>query len=76
MYLDTVVRYRDSVLPASVKKRIAIEAGIADFWFKYIGFEGRIIGMNSFGESAPANQLFELFGFTVDNIVRKAKEIL
>ncbi|MFD0966822.1 transketolase [Seminibacterium arietis] len=68
--------YRDSVLPASVKKRIAIEAGIADFWFKYIGFEGRIIGMNSFGESAPANQLFELFGFTVDNIVRKAKEIL
>ena len=68
--------YRESVLPAAVAKRVAIEAGIADFWYKYVGFEGRVVGMNSFGESAPADQLFKLFGFTVDNVVAKAKEIL
>ena len=70
------VAYRESVLPAAVTKRVAIEAGIADFWYKYVGFEGRVVGMNSFGESAPADQLFKLFGFTVDNVVAKAKEIL
>lgn len=68
--------YRESVLPSTVTKRVAIEAGIADFWYKYVGFEGRIVGMNSFGESAPAEELFKLFGFTVENVVNKAKEIL
>ena len=68
--------YRESVLPSSVTKRVAIEAGISDVWYKYVGFSGRIVGMNSFGESAPADQLFKLFGFTVDNVVAKAKEIL
>lgn len=68
--------YRESVLPSSVTKRVAIEAQLSDFWYKYVGFEGRIVGMNSFGESAPADQLFKLFGFTVENIVAKAKEIL
>lgn len=68
--------YRESVLPSSVTKRVAIEAQLSDFWYKYVGFEGRIVGMNSFGESAPADQLFKLFGFTVDNVVAKAKEIL
>ncbi|KAE9540585.1 transketolase [Ursidibacter maritimus] len=68
--------YREFVLPSSVTKRVAIEAGIADFWYKYVGFGGRIVGMNSFGESAPAGELFKLFGFTVENVVAKAKEIL
>lgn len=68
--------YRESVLPSNVTKRVAIEAGITDFWYKYVGFGGRIVGMNSFGESAPADQLFKLFGFTVENVVAKAKEIL
>lgn len=68
--------YRESVLPSSVTKRVAIEAQIADFWYKYVGLEGRIVGMNRFGESAPADQLFKLFGFTVENVVAKAKEIL
>lgn len=68
--------YRESVLPSNVTKRVAIEAGIADFWYKYVGFNGRVVGMNSFGESAPADQLFKLFGFTVENVVAKAKEIL
>ncbi|WP_032093563.1 transketolase [Necropsobacter rosorum] len=68
--------YREQVLPTAVTKRLAIEAGISDFWYKYVGLEGRIVGMHGFGESAPADQLFELFGFTVDNIVAKAKEML
>ncbi|EKG0409396.1 transketolase [Vibrio cholerae] len=68
--------YREAVLPAAVTKRIAIEASIADFWYKYVGFGGRIIGMTSFGESAPAGELFKLFGFTTENVVKQAKELL
>jgi len=68
--------YRESVLPSEVTARIAIEAGIADFWYKYVGFDGRIIGMTSFGESAPAGELFKLFGFTVENVVKTAQELL
>ena len=68
--------YREAVLPSDVTSRIAIEAGIADFWYKYVGFDGRIIGMTTFGESAPADQLFEMFGFTVENVVNTAKELL
>ncbi|GLX63887.1 MULTISPECIES: transketolase [Proteus] len=68
--------YREAVLPASVKARVAIEAGIADYWFKYVGLDGAIVGMHSFGESAPANELFEEFGFTVENVVTQAKSLL
>ncbi|EHR0756507.1 transketolase [Vibrio parahaemolyticus] len=68
--------YREAVLPSDVTARIAIEAGIADFWYKYVGFDGHIIGMTTFGESAPADQLFEMFGFTVENVVNTAKELL
>ncbi|ABM00962.1 transketolase [Shewanella amazonensis] len=68
--------YKEAVLPASVTKRVAVEAGIADYWYKYVGLNGRIIGMTSFGESAPANQLFEMFGFTVDKVVAAAEELL
>ncbi|MDE1238829.1 transketolase [Vibrio aestuarianus] len=68
--------YREAVLPADVTKRIAIEAGIADFWYKYVGFGGKIIGMTTFGESAPADQLFEMFGFTTENVVKIANELL
>ncbi|WP_338418984.1 transketolase-like TK C-terminal-containing protein, partial [Raoultella ornithinolytica] len=68
--------YRESVLPKAVSARVAIEAGIADYWFKYVGLNGAIVGMTTFGESAPAEQLFEAFGFTVDNVVAKAKALL
>ncbi|AZL86650.1 transketolase [Aliivibrio salmonicida] len=68
--------YREAVLPSSVTKRIAIEAGIADFWHKYVGFGGKIIGMTTFGESAPAEELFKMFGFTTENAVKTAKELL
>jgi transketolase len=68
--------YKEAVLPANVTKRLAVEAGIADYWYKYVGLNGRIIGMTSFGESAPANQLFEMFGFTVDKVVEAGKALL
>ncbi|PSU59420.1 transketolase [Photobacterium phosphoreum] len=68
--------YRESVLPANVTARIAIEAGIADYWYKYVGLNGRIIGMTTFGESAPADELFTMFGFTVENIVNNANALL
>ena len=68
--------YREAVLPADVRARVAVEAGIADFWYKYVGFDGRIIGMTTFGESAPAGELFKMFGFTVENVVKAANEVL
>lgn len=68
--------YKQDVLPLQVGARIAIEASHADYWYKYVGLEGRIIGMTSFGESAPAPALFEHFGFTVDNVVATAEELL
>jgi transketolase len=67
--------YRESVLPSSVTARVAIEAGIADFWYKYVGFGGKIVGMTTFGESAPAGELFKMFGFTTENVVSTAKTV-
>ena len=68
--------YKQAVLPVEVGARIAIEAAHADYWYKYVGLDGRIIGMTTYGESAPAGQLFEEFGFTVDNILAVAEELL
>ena len=51
--------YRESVLPSSVRRRVAIEAGISDYWYKYVGLDGKVVGMNTFGESAPADELFK-----------------
>jgi transketolase len=68
--------YREKVLPRAVTKRIAIEAGHADYWYKYVGLDGRVIGMTTYGESAPAEDLFKHFGFTKENVVKQAKELL
>ncbi|SDS78659.1 transketolase [Halopseudomonas litoralis] len=68
--------YRQAVLPLEVGARIAIEAAHADYWYKYVGLDGRVVGMHSYGESAPAGELFEEFGFTVDNILLVADELL
>ncbi len=68
--------YRQAVLPLEVGARIAIEAAHADYWYKYVGLDGRIIGMHTYGESAPAGELFEAFGFTLDNILAVADELL
>lgn len=67
--------YKASVLPASVTARVAVEAAVSDGWYKYAGLNGKVIGMNRFGESAPAGQLFEEFGFTVDNVVSAIDEV-
>ena len=64
--------YRESVLPAAVTNRVAIEAGVSDLWYKYVGLNGKVIGLDRFGESAPAEELFKLFGFTVDHVVEVA----
>ena len=68
--------YRESVLPSSVRARVAVEAAASDWWRKYVGLDGRVVGMTSFGESAPAGELFAHFGFTVENVVRQALELL
>ncbi|WKE65135.1 transketolase [Gallaecimonas kandeliae] len=65
--------YKESVLPAAVTKRVAVEALIADYWYKYVGLNGAVVGMTTFGESAPAGDLFKHFGFTVDNVVAVAE---
>jgi transketolase len=67
--------YRNSVLPQGVK-RVAVEAGVTDGWYKYVGLDGKVVGLNRFGESAPAGQLFKHFGFTPENVAKVVEEIL
>lgn len=67
--------YRDSVLPPSVTKRVAVEALSKDSWYKYIGLNGAIVGMDTFGESAPAGDLYQHFGITVDAVVAAANSL-
>jgi transketolase len=68
-------QYKESVLPSSVTKRVAIEAAHTDFWYKYVGFNGSVVGMTTFGESAPGAVLLEHFGFTVDNVVKTVSKL-
>ena len=68
--------YREAVLPSDVLARVAVEALHADFWYKYVGLDGRVVGMTTFGESAPAGELMKLFGFTVDNVVAVVEDVL
>ena len=68
--------YKESVLPKSVRKRVAVEA-LSDFgWYRYVGLDGAVVSMKGFGASGPANVLFEEFGFTVDNVVKAVKGIM
>ena len=68
--------YREAVLPSDVLARVAVEAAHADYWYKFVGLDGRVVGMTTFGESAPAADLMEYFGFTVDAVVAAAEEVL
>ena len=68
--------YRESVLPASVSARVAVEAAVTEGWYKYVGLNGAVVGINRFGESAPAAELFEFFGFTVDKVVEAVNSVL
>ena len=68
--------YKESVLPAAVTNRVAVEAGVTDGWWKYVGTNGKVVGIDRFGESAPAGQLFKEFGFTVENVVKNVEAVL
>ena len=68
--------YRESVLPSSVRARVAVEAGVPDGWYQYVGSEGTVVGMRTFGESAPAGDLFRYFGFTVEKVVEAVEGVL
>ena len=68
--------YRDQVLPPTCEKRVAVEAASTFGWERYVGFKGKVIGMQSYGASGPIAQLMEKFGFTVDNVVAKVKELI
>ena len=68
--------YKESVLPAAVTARVAVEAAVTDGWYKYVGMNGAVVGIDRFGESAPAEQLFKEFGFTVENVVKAIKSVL
>ncbi|MEO5342944.1 MAG: transketolase [Gammaproteobacteria bacterium SHHR-1] len=68
--------YKESVLPAACTARVAVEAAVTDGWYKYVGMNGKVIGINRFGESAPAGQLFKEFGFTVENVVQAVEAVL
>jgi len=67
--------YRESVLPSDVTARVAVEAGVTDFWFKYVGLNGKVIGIDRFGESAPASDLFKYFGFTAENVAKAVESV-
>jgi transketolase len=68
--------YRQQVLPIEVSARVAVEAAHEDYWYKFVGLDGRVVGMSTFGESAPGGQLMEYFGFTVDNVVAAVEEVI
>jgi transketolase len=68
--------YRESVLPSGVTARVAVEAAVTDGWYKYVGMNGKVIGINRFGESAPAGLLFKEFGFTVENVVKAVNSVI
>lgn len=68
--------YRESVLPPSITKRVAVEAGVTDFWAKYVGLNGRVVGINRFGESAPGGAVMKHFGFTAENVAKVVEEIV
>ncbi|MEW6646087.1 MAG: transketolase [Pseudomonadota bacterium] len=68
--------YKEAVLPAACTKRVAVEAGVTAGWYKYVGLNGKVVGLDRFGESAPAGQLFKEFGFTVENVVKAVESVL
>jgi transketolase len=68
--------YREAVLPAAVRRRLAIEAGAPDSWYRWVGLEGDVVGMTSFGASGPVNDLMKHFGFTVENVVARARKLI
>ncbi|MFQ5355723.1 MAG: transketolase C-terminal domain-containing protein, partial [Mariprofundaceae bacterium] len=67
--------YKESVLPSSVTARVAVEAGVTGFWAKYVGLNGKVVGIDTFGESAPAGELFKMFGITTEAVIAAVNEV-
>ncbi len=67
--------FRDRILPPAVTRRLAVEAGVSDYWYKFVGLDGGVLGIDRYGESAPADAVFEFFGFTVDNLVKRIEAL-
>jgi transketolase len=76
MFMAQSEEYREMVLPSYIRERVAIEAGITDYWRKFVGLDGAVVGIDTFGESAPADVLFKHFGFTVENVVNTVLDLL
>jgi len=74
LFEEQSVEYKESVFPSAVRARVAVEAGTSIGWARYVGLEGRIVGQNQFGASAPAKEVFKHFGFTVENVVAHARD--
>lgn len=75
-FLNQPINYREQVLPREITARIAIEAGASNYWYQFVGLEGRVLGLNRFGESAPGETVFKTLGFTVENIITLAQQLL
>jgi transketolase len=68
--------YRESVLPAAVTARVAVEAGVTDYWARYVGLDGKVVGIDTFGESAPAGEVYKHFGITAENVAKAVESLL
>ena len=75
-FLAQDATYQDAVLPAAVRNRVAVEAGIADYWYRFVGLDGRIVGMHTFGASAPAGDLFKHFNITAEAVQQAVAELI
>lgn len=76
LFLDQPPEYREAVLPAAVRARVAVEAGQPDYWYRFVGLDGAVVGIDRFGVSAPGPVAMEAMGMTVDNVVRAVRATL
>jgi len=76
LFMQQDAAYRESVLPTAIRARVAVEAAHVDYWWKFVGLDGTVIGMNSFGESAPAKDLYQHFGITTEAVVAAVQTLI
>ncbi|MEK6199726.1 MAG: transketolase, partial [Psychrobacter sp.] len=76
IFVEQDASYREAVLPANIRARVAVEAAHVDYWYKFVGLDGKVIGMTTYGESAPADQLYKEFGITTDAVVEAVNSLV
>ena len=76
IFMEQDADYRESVLPATIRARVAVEAAHVDYWYKFVGLDGKVIGMTTYGESAPASDLYKEFGITTDAVVEAVNSLV